>query len=298
MATNQPADVTRDINPPASARAPLVGGNLTGHVAIVTGGGRGIGRAIAQALAMAGAAVTVASRSAEQLTDTVRLIERAGGRALAVVTDVTQPQAVARMVEATEHQLGPVDLLVNNAGITGPIGPLWEVEAEEWWGVVAIHLRGTFLCTRAVLARMIPRRQGRIINVVGGGAARPRPMVSGYGCAKAAIVRLTDSLAVETRAYNIPVFAIYPGLVRTEITEQILQSEAGQRWWPEARMWVEEGRFVPPERAAQLVVFLAAGHGDGLSGRCLYEHYDVAALAQRAEAIQRDDLYVLRLREE
>jgi hypothetical protein len=145
---------------------------------------------------------------------------------------------------------------------------------------------------------MIPRRQGRIINVVGGGAARPRPMVSGYGCAKAAIVRLTDSLAVETRAYNIPVFAIYPGLVRTEITEQILRSEAGQRWWPEARMWVEEGRFVPPERAAQLVVFLAAGHGDGLSGRCLYEHYDVAALAQCAEAIQRNDLYVLRLREE
>jgi NAD(P)-dependent dehydrogenase (short-subunit alcohol dehydrogenase family) len=120
---------------------------------------------------MAGAAVTVASRSAAQLTDTVRLIERAGGRALALVTDVTQPHAVAQMVEASEHQLGPVDLLVNNAGITGPIGPLWDVDPDEWWSVVAVHLRGTFLCTRAVLARMIPRRQGRIINVVGGGAA-------------------------------------------------------------------------------------------------------------------------------
>jgi NAD(P)-dependent dehydrogenase (short-subunit alcohol dehydrogenase family) len=247
---------------------------------------------------MAGAAVTVASRSAEQLTDTVRLIERAGGRALARVTDVTQPYAVAQMVEATEQQLGPVDLLVNNAGISGPIGPLWDVDPEEWWGVVAVHLRGTFLCTRAVLASMIPRRQGRIINVVGGGAARPRPMVSGYGCAKAAIVRMTDSLAVETRPYNIPIFALYPGLVRTTITEKILESEAGQRWMPEARTWVEEERFVPPERAAQFVVFLAAGHGDGLSGRCLYAHYDVAALAQRAEAIQRDDLYALRLREE
>jgi NAD(P)-dependent dehydrogenase (short-subunit alcohol dehydrogenase family) len=298
VATHQPADVTRDINPTASAGASLAGANLTGHVAIVTGGGRGIGRAIAQALAMAGAAVTVASRSAEQLTETVRLIERAGGRALAVITDVTQPHAVAQMVEATEHQLGPVDLLVNNAGITGPIGPLWEVDPDEWWGVVAVHLRGTFLCTRAVLARMIPRRQGRIINVVGGGAARPRPMVSGYGCAKAAIVRMTDSLAVETRAYHIPIFAIYPGLVRTTIMEEVLQSEAGQRWMPEARRWVEDDRFVPPERAAQLVVFLAAGHGDGLSGRCLYVHYDVAALAQRAEAIQRDDLYALRLREE
>ena len=298
MATHQAADVSRDIDPPTSARPPLAGNNLTGQVAIVTGGGRGIGRAIAQALALAGAAVTVAARSAEQLTDTVRLIEQAGGRALALVTDVTQPQAVAQMVEATEHQLGAVDLLVNNAGITGPIGPLWEVDPDEWWGVVAVHLRGTFLCTRAVLARMIPRRQGRIINVVGGGAARPRPMVSGYGCAKAAIVRMTDSLAVETRAYNIPIFAIYPGLVRTTIMEEVLQSEAGQRWMPEARKWVEDDRFVPPERAGQLVVFLAAGHGDGLSGRCLYVHYDVAALAQRAEAIQRDDLYALRLREE
>jgi NAD(P)-dependent dehydrogenase (short-subunit alcohol dehydrogenase family) len=178
------------------------------------------------------------------------------------------------------------------------LAPLWDVDPEEWWGVVAVHLRGTFLCTRAVLARMIPRRQGRIINVVGGGAARPRPMVSGYGCAKAAIVRLTDSLAVETRAYNIPIFAIYPGLVRTTIMEEVLQSEAGQRWMPEARTWFEEGRDVPPERAAQLVVFLAAGYGDGLSGRCLYVHYDVAALVQRAEAIQGDDLYALRLREE
>jgi NAD(P)-dependent dehydrogenase (short-subunit alcohol dehydrogenase family) len=122
-------------------------------------------------------------------------------------------------------------------------------------------------------------------------------MVSGYGCAKAAMVRLTESLAVETRPYNIPIFALYPGIVRTRIMEEVAQSEAGQRWMPEARTALEE-RAVPPERAAQLVVYLAAGHGDGLSGRCLYEHYDVAALAQRAEAIQRHDLYVLRLREE
>ena len=115
---------------------------------------------------------------------------------------------------------------------------------------------------------------------------------------RGAIVRLTETLAVETRAHHIPIFAIYPGLVRTTIMEEILQSEAGQRWMPEARTRFEEGRDVPPERAAQLVVFLASGQGDGLSGRCLYVHYDVAELAQRAETIQRDGLYVLRLREE
>jgi NAD(P)-dependent dehydrogenase (short-subunit alcohol dehydrogenase family) len=173
VATNNLPNLSHGIDPTARARTPLPRGDLTGQVAIVTGGGRGIGRAVAQALAQAGAAVTVASQSAVQLTETVRLIEGAGGRALAVVTDVTQPAAVTAMVETTETQLGPVDLLVNNAGITGPIGPLWDVDPEAWWEVVAVHLRGTFLCTRAVLAQMVARRQGRIINMVGGGPLAP-----------------------------------------------------------------------------------------------------------------------------
>jgi NAD(P)-dependent dehydrogenase (short-subunit alcohol dehydrogenase family) len=241
--------------------------------------------------------VAVAARSEAQLADTVRLINKAGGRALPLVTDVVNPQAVARMVEATEHQLGPVDLLVNNAGVAGPIGPLWEVDPDAWWGGVEVHLRGTFLCTRAVLARMTSRRQGRIINVVGGGAAGPYPHVSSYGCAKAAMVRLTDTLAVETREYNIHIFAIRPGWVRTAMTEEVLQSEAGQRWLPQARTLFEHGGDVPSERAAQLVVFLASGDGDGLSGRCLSVGDDVAELVRRTEEIQRHDLYVLRLRE-
>jgi NAD(P)-dependent dehydrogenase (short-subunit alcohol dehydrogenase family) len=143
---------------------------------------------------------------------------------------------------------------------------------------------------------MLPRRRGRIINVVGGGVKGPHPYLSSYGCAKAAIARLTDTLAVETHAYNIRIFAIYPGLVRTALTEEVLQSEAGQRWLPQGRSLFEQGRDVPPERAAQLVVFLAAGYGDELSGRCLDVSDDVVELAQRAEAIQREDLYVLRLR--
>jgi NAD(P)-dependent dehydrogenase (short-subunit alcohol dehydrogenase family) len=154
VATHEPSDTPRDSDPTMHADAPHGRGNLTGHVAIVTGGGRGIGRAIAQALARAGAAVAVAARSEAQLADTVRLITQSGGRALPVVTDVVHPQAVARLVETTEQQFGPVDLLVNNAGVAGPIGPLWEVEPDTWWGGVEVHLRGTFLCTRAVLARL------------------------------------------------------------------------------------------------------------------------------------------------
>src|ERR1700741_212445 len=138
---------------------------LTGQVAIVTGRGRGIGRAIAQALAQQGAAVTVTARSGEQLAETVALITAAGGRAIAVTADVTDPHAVKRVVTETEQQLGPVDLLVNNAGSASALGPLWEVDPEDWWHDVTVNLRGTLLCTHAVLPGMLTRRRGRIINM-------------------------------------------------------------------------------------------------------------------------------------
>lgn len=267
---------------------------LTGQVAIVTGSGRGIGRAIAQALAGMGAAVTVTARSGEQLADTVALIAAAGGRAIALVADVTDQRAVERVVAETEHQLGPVDLLVNNAGVAGPLGPLWEIAPEVWWRGVEIHLYGTVLYARAVLPGMVQRQRGRIINVASVGA-RPLAYGSSYGCAKTAQVYLTETLAAETQAHNIRVFAIHPGLVRSGMTEEVMQSAAGQQWLPQYQRRFAAGEDVPPERAAQLVTFLASGQGDGLSGRFLSVTDDVAELARRAEDIQRQNLYVLRL---
>ena len=269
---------------------------LTGQVAIVTGGGRGIGRAIAQALAQQGAAVAVTARSGEQLAETVALITAAGGRAIAVTADVTDPPAVERVVTQTEQQLGPVDLLVNNAGVVGPIGPLWEVAPEEWWHAMAIHVYGTVLYCRAVLPGMVARRRGRIIHVASGrGSGGKLPYGSSYGCAKAAQVYLTETLAAETQAHNVYVFAISPGLVRSRMTDEVLQSSAGQRWLPQYQSRFAAGEAVPPDQAAQLVIFLASGQGDGLSGRFLAVGDDVAELARRAEDIQRQNLYVLRL---
>ena len=138
---------------------------LVGQVALVTGGGRGIGRAIAQALATAGAAIAVTARSEDQLRETVALIERAGGRALALPADVTDRQAVEHLVADIERQLGPVDVLVNNAGIVGPLGPLWEADPEAWRRCLDVNLYGAFLCARAVLPGMVARRRGRIINM-------------------------------------------------------------------------------------------------------------------------------------
>ena len=129
--------------------------DLSGQVMIVTGGGRGIGRVVAQALAHAGAAVAVIARSTDQLAETVNLIQEAGGRAVAFAGDVTDAGAVQQMVADVGDRLGPVDLLVNNAGVSGPVGPAWEVDAEEWWRCMDVNLRGPYLCARAVLPGMV-----------------------------------------------------------------------------------------------------------------------------------------------
>jgi 3-oxoacyl-[acyl-carrier protein] reductase len=143
---------------------------LGGQVAIVTGGGRGLGRAYAIALAKAGAAVAVTARTASEIQAVQREIEQHGGRALAIAADVTDKNAVAQLVATVEHQLGPVDLLVNNAGVLRAIGRVTELDADDWWREVEINVRGPFLCSQAVLSGMITRQRGRIINVasVGG----------------------------------------------------------------------------------------------------------------------------------
>ncbi len=172
---------------------------LAGQVAIVTGGGRGIGRAVARALAAAGTAVMVSARTEDQLTETVGLIERTGGVARAHPADVTDGAAVDELVKDTERRLGPVDLLVNNAGNIGAVGPLWEVDPEVWWRVMEVNVRGVMLCSRAVLPGMIARRCGRIINVASGSSLGPLPAMSGYATSKTAVVRLTEHLAADTQ---------------------------------------------------------------------------------------------------
>jgi NAD(P)-dependent dehydrogenase (short-subunit alcohol dehydrogenase family) len=269
---------------------------LAGQVAIVTGGGRGLGQAIARALAASGASVAVAARSADQLADTVAAIAAASGRALAIQTNVTDPEAVARLAQTVERELGPVDLLVNNAGVTTPLGPVGEVCPDEWWRCMAIHVRGTFLCCRAVLPGMLARGRGRIVNVASKGGLRPIPFYSAYCASKAAVIRLTETLDAETRAQGVRAFAIHPGLLRTQMTEYLMQSPEGRKWFPWFRDSFDAGKDVPPERAAQLVVLLAAGMADGLSGRFLDVADDLTQLLQQREEIERDDLYTLRLR--
>jgi NAD(P)-dependent dehydrogenase (short-subunit alcohol dehydrogenase family) len=270
--------------------------DLGGQVAIVTGGGRGIGRAMAQELARAGAAVALVARSEDQLADTVAIIESKGGLAVALPADVTDQQAVERAVAETERRLGPVDLLVANAGHGGQVGAFWEVDPDEWWRCVEVNLRGPFLCARAVLPSMITRRRGRIIISSSLAATGPWPYVSAYAISKAAVTRLSENIAVETGIHGMSVFAIHPGPVQTAIWRSLLSDEAKKHLPDLFEYASQEGSGVPPQWAAELVLSLASGQADGLSGCLISVDDDLAEMVQRAEKIRQGDLHTLRLR--
>lgn len=276
-------------------------GELAGQVAFVTGGGRGIGRGIAEAFAAEGAAVAVLARSTNQLHETVERITQAGGRALAVAGDVTDQQAVERAVATAEQQLGPITVLVNNAGITGPFAPMWEADPDEWWRTLEVHLHGAFLCTRAVLPGMMARGGGRIITIASRAAEQARPNVSAYGIAKTAQLRFTETLAAEAGPYGIRAFVLHPGFVDTQFADEPLQRADAQKWVPEFIARLQELKRNPAtgnpmSQVTSLCVFLASGRGDSLSGRYLSVDDDVEELARHAETIRGGDLYTLRLR--
>jgi NAD(P)-dependent dehydrogenase (short-subunit alcohol dehydrogenase family) len=262
---------------------------LQGQVAIVTGASRGVGRATAEALDAEGAAVALAARSEPELAATARRL----GHAMAVPTDVTRTADVERLVEATERELGPPTLLVAGAGTWEHVGPAWEGDPEAWWRDVEVTLRGAYLCARAVLPGMVARGTGRIVALSSYAANRPRPYSSGYASGKAALLRFVDSLAAEVEGRGVSVFAVTPGFVRTRLVEDAARSEEGRRWLPEL---AERQDALEPERAGRLVVELATGRADALSGRFLHVLDDLDDLIARADEISRDDVYALRLR--
>jgi NAD(P)-dependent dehydrogenase (short-subunit alcohol dehydrogenase family) len=266
---------------------------LHGQVAIVTGAGRGVGRAIAEGLAAAGAAVAVAARSEDEIDEVAAAIGAGGGRAEALRTDVTDGAIVDTLVRETETRLGPPTLLVNNAGTWRHIGPLASANADDWWEDVEVSVKGTFLCTRAVLPGMLERGSGRIVNVASYAAAEPRPYATAYATAKAAVLRLTDSLAAELDAQGVLVFAVTPGFVRTRLVDDAASSRAGRTYLPELET---RGDALDPQHAARLVVEIASGRLDPLAGRLLHVLEDLDALLLRADEIRAGGFYTLRLR--
>jgi NAD(P)-dependent dehydrogenase (short-subunit alcohol dehydrogenase family) len=246
-----------------------------GGVALVTGGGRGIGAGIARELASAGMRVAVSARTREQVEE---VAEEIGG--LAVVADVSSPGDAEAMVAEVERELGPVALLVNNAGIAAWERKAWEMDPADWWRVFEINVLGAFLVSRAVIPGMIERGAGRIVNTGSGAGYLPGMTNTAYAGSKAALYRVGDALALQLAEHGIPVFTISPGLVKTEMTSR----------FPADAPWT------PPELAPRLVRVLASGRADKLSGRYIHaEHDDIEDLIRRADEIVENDLNAIRL---
>ena len=249
---------------------------MKGRVAIVTGGGRGIGEAVALALAREGARVVVAARTGAELGRVVARIEQLGGAARAVPSDVSQPGQVERLTRAALDAYGQIDVLVNAAGIPGPIGPLWDTDVAAWKRAIDVNLLGTFLCCHAVVPHMIKQRRGKVINMSGGGAASPLPRFSAYGASKAAVVRLTETLAEELREFGVQVNAIAPGLVDTRLQDEVLAAgeRAGAQFARVRRLRETGEGGVPGELPATLAVWLASDRSDGLTGKLIAAPFD------------------------
>ncbi|MBI3971929.1 MAG: SDR family oxidoreductase [Chloroflexi bacterium] len=269
-------------------------GIIDGQVAIVTGGGLGIGRGICQEMGQAGAHVVVVGRRAEHLAETARLITAAGGSASICITDVTQLDQVDALITETVANHGKLDLLVNNAGRFFSIAPVWESDPGNWWQDVTVNLFGSYLCCRAAAKQMIAQRSGKIIVLGGGGSLAAFSNASGYGTSKAALVRFSETLHREIKEYGVNVYAISPGLVRTEMTQFQLDSPEGQKWLPGIAQSFAQGRDVPPAEAGKLCVFLASPAGDQLGGRFIQVRDDYRHIAEEADRVVRQDLYVLR----
>ncbi len=269
---------------------------LAGEIALVTGGGGGIGAAVARAFAQAGAHLALAGRTRQKLEAVADGLQACGVKTIPYVCDVSDAQQVESLVGAVQAEFGGLDILVNCAGVYGPIGLLTENDMEAWARAIGVNLLGTAHTMHAVLPFMIVRRKGVIINFSGGGAASPFPRFSAYSASKAAVVRLTETVADEVREFGIRVNAIAPGAVNTRLLDEVLAAgeRAGHEFWLRAQQQKESGG-TPPERAAELAVFLASPAAAGITGRLISAVWDDwRSLPEQGEKLDGSALFTLR----
>jgi NAD(P)-dependent dehydrogenase (short-subunit alcohol dehydrogenase family) len=267
---------------------------------VITGGSLGLGRALAEAFVRAGDHLVLCARTSgplEKAAHELIALAQPGQKILVQPCDVSDEGQVRALADFTARELGPCGVLVNNAGVQGPIGPLDEVDWAEWKRAIEIDLCGVALPCRAFIPQMKRRGSGKIINLSGGGATKPRPFYSAYAAAKTAVVRLTETLGEELRSFQIDVNAIAPGPVKTRMTAETIAAgpeKAGAVAHAAALRHNREGGSAA-ERAAELCVFLASAESNGISGRLISARWDDwKALPRRRSELAETDLYTLR----
>ena len=272
---------------------------LAGRRAVVTGASQGLGRTIAAAYLAAGADVCLCARDLA-LLDAAKaelLAQHPARRVEVVAADVSRADDVRRLVAFATDRLGGLDVLVNNAGVYGPIGPIDDVNWDEWAQAIAINLMGSVLCCRAVLPQFKAQRYGKIIQLSGGGATNPLPNISAYAASKAGIVRFAETLAEETRGFGIDVNAVAPGALDTRLLDQLLAAgpaRAGQAFY-DKMVKVKASAATPLERGASLAVYLASAESDGITGRLLSAVWEPwESLATHRGELEPTDVYTLR----
>ena len=228
---------------------------MKNRVAIITGGGRGIGREVAILFASEGAKVAVTARSSDQIAKVVEEISASGGEAIGVTADVSREDDVRRIVDETMEKFGRVDVLVNNAGILEP-GPVASVDSESWRRVIEVNLFGTFYCTKAVTPILIEQGWGRIINMSSRSGKMGHPSLTAYCASKHGVVGLTKALAEELAPFNITVNAICPGVVETDMVSETVKEQVGDK-------------IIKPSQIADLALYLASESASSITGEAI-----------------------------
>jgi len=248
---------------------------LEDKVAVVTGGGKGIGRAISLAFAKEGADVVIAARTETALKETAEEINKMGGHALPFVADISREDQVNELVSSTVRNLGKIDILVNNAGIAGPTVPVVDLRIEDWNGVIAVNLTGAYLCSKAVLKYMIKNKSGNIINIGSMAGTKGLWRRSPYVVSKWGILGLTKTLALEAGIYGIRVNAICPGLVEGKRLDDVFSERAKVMGIsPDLirKRAIDDTplrRFVKPGEIARTAIFLVSSNSDGITGQII-----------------------------
>ena len=252
---------------------------LAGIHALITGGSQGLGRVIAETFVREGASVMLCARDAALLENAraeLAALAQSGQKVVARACDVSSEQQVNDLAAHAIAEFGAVHVLVNNAGVYGPLGPTESVPLDEWRRAIEINLLGVLLPCRAFIPHFKAAGRGKIIIISGGGATNPLPNISSYAASKAAVVRLMETLSEELKAHRIDVNAVAPGALKTRMMQEVLDAgpeKVGAAFYAKNVKWTEDGA-TPPALAANLCAYLASSESDGVTGRLISAQWD------------------------